>query len=457
MKNVKTMKMRVSSLCAVSLAAFGLAGCEGDLFEVENPGRILDADLNIPRAVAPMVVGMSSDFSNGYDNLTFATAILSDEIVGSGSYFSTGRYRRGLFDSDDANGFWAAVHEARWVAEAGLLRMREIEGYTFDGNALTARAYLFAGLSNRWLGENFCDAVFTQPYSDDVTGPGGESDTGDRMDHRAALQRAIPVLNEAARHGSTAGSSDIVMAAEGALAQVKMGLGQLAEAVSHSAKVPTDFVYEANYSSNSGRETSQLWNETHGRQEVSAYLTLAGTVGEGDPRTPWTDCTKSAAGVCANVNGADGVTPHLRQEKYPTREDGIPLVKGTEMRLIEAEKAMVVDNDLDAAMAKINEVRAFHGLDALEAEGVGEITGGEGGGANPTSMSFWDILDRERHLTLWLEGRRLWDLRRWSHPHLNGGGVGGYEATVARRAACMPISDQECQVNEKVKDFCITR
>ena len=46
-----------------------------------------------------------------------------------------------------------------------------------------------------------------------------------------------------------------------------------------------------------------------------------------------------------------------------------------------------------------------------------------------TSMSGWDILDRERHLTLWLEGRRLWDLHRWNHPHLNGGGV-VYEATV---------------------------
>ena len=70
-------------------------------------------------------------------------------------------------------------------------------------------------------------------------------------------------------------------------------------------------------------------------------------------------------------------------------------------------------------------------------------------------MSGWDILDRERHLTLWLEGRRLWDLHRWDHPHLDGGGV-VYKATVARRASCMPIALDECQVNEKVSSLCIS-
>ena len=141
-------------------------------------------------------------------------------------------------------------------------------------------------------------------------------------------------------------------------------------------------------------------------------------------------------------------TIHFRQEKYPTKNDDIPVVKGTDMRLLEAENALM-NGDLAGAMAKINEVRAFHGLGALVATTVGSITGGAGGGAHPTSMTGWDILDRERHLTNWLEGRRLWDLHRWNHPHLDGGGV-VYFATVARRASCFPISDDECQVNENI-------
>ena len=441
-------------LVGALFAAFAGTGCDESIFDVKNPGQILDDDLNTVQGVTSLVTGMSSDFSASYDDLSFTTARLSDEIVGSGSYFSTGRYRRGLFDSEDANGFWAGVQRARWVAEAGLLRMQGIEGYQYDGNEETARAHLFGGLANRWFGENFCQVVFSQPYDAENPGPAGETDTGEAMDRNAAFQRAIALLERAIQHGSSAGRSDIVNAAEGGLAQVYMGLGDFANAASRAAKVPTDFVFAAAYSSNSSRETSQIWNETHGRHEVSAWMTLAGTVGAGDPRTPWTDCSAEGSG-CASGNGADGQTIHYRQDKYPTRDDDIPLVKGTEMRLIEAEAALR-SNDLATAMAKINEMRAHFDLDPLESDGtVGQITGGDGGGANPTSMSGWDILDRERHLTLWLEGRRLWDLHRWDHPHLDGGGV-VYKATVARRASCMPISLDECQVNEKVSSLCFS-
>ena len=448
MKTISTRRLFLGAL----VAALASTGCDESIFDVKNPGRILDDDLNTAQGVKSLVTGMSADFSASYDDLSFTTARLSDEIVGSGSYFSTGRYRRGLFDSEDSNGFWAGVQRARWVAEAGLIRMRNIEGYQFDGNPETARAHLFGGLANRWFGENFCQVIFSQPYDDENPGPAGEIDTGDAMERDAAFRRAIALLERAIQNGG--GDSDIVNAAEGGLAQVYMGLGDFSNAVAHAAKVPTDFVFAAAYSSNSGRETSQIWNETHGRHEVSAWMTLAGTVGAGDPRTPWTDCSAEGSG-CPSGNGADGQTIHVRQEKYPTRDDDIPLVKGTEMRLIEAEAALL-NGDLAGAMAKINEMRAHHGLDPLESDGtIGSITGGDGGGANMTSMSGWDILDRERHLTLWLEGRRLWDLHRWNHPHLDGGGV-VYKATVARRASCMPIALDECQVNDKVSNLCIS-
>ncbi len=446
------MKMRWLPVAAL-LAVFGTTGCSDDLFDVKNPGKILDDDLNTAEGVNALVTGMSSDFSAGFDNLVFLVARLTDEMVGSGSYFSTGRYRRGLFDSEDSDGYWNDVQRARWVAEGGLQRMANIDGYSFENNRLTARAYLFAGLANRWFGENFCETVFSEPYDEENPGPGGEIDTGEPMPREAAFQRAIPVLQLAIQHGTGAGATDIATAAHGALAQVYVGLGDWGNAMTHAAQVPTDFVYYAIYSSNSGRETSQLWNETHGRAEASAYKTLAGTVGAGDPRTPWTDCTQPGAG-CNSQNGADGTTPHYRQEKYPTRDDDIPLVKGTEMRLLEAENALL-QGDLNTFAAKINEVRSFFGLstiDVADITGVGSLTPDpETKSTHKTSMNGWDILDRERHLTLWLEGRRLWDLHRWDHPFLDRGGiVYQTEATLSRRASCLPISDQECQVNPNV-------
>jgi hypothetical protein len=451
---MNSMKKRWLPLVAL-VATFGMAGCSDSLFEVKNPGRILDADLNTVKGVSALVTGMSSDFSTGYDNMAFTTAILSDEMVGSGSYFSTGRYRRGLFDSEDSDGFWNSVQRARWVAEGGLQRMAAIEGFSFAGNENTARAYLFAGLANRWFGENFCEVVFSKPYTDEAPGPGGEIDTGQALPRTAAFQRAIPALQAAISNGSGA----LVTAAHGGLASVYVGLGNWSSAMSEAAQVPTNFVHYAVFSGNSGREESQIWNETHGRAEISAWGTLAGTVGEGDPRTPWTDCS---LGSCPSANGADGETIHVRQDKYPEKGSDIPLVKGTDMRLLEAENALLT-GDLGVFTSKINEVRGFHGLAAIAAvTSAGSLTGGTFGkngtlgGASATSMTGWDVLDRERHLTMWLEGRRLWDLHRWDHPHLNGGGI-VYQATVTRRSSCFPISDQECQVNDNVPNSkCVT-
>jgi hypothetical protein len=430
-----------SRLAAVVLAAtVGLAGCgDSDLFDVKNPGKILDSDLNTSEGVNALVTGMSSDFSSSYDGMAFMVARLSDEMAGSGSYFETGRLRRGLMDSEDADGYWNGVHRARWVAEAGLERMKEIEGFTFDGNPLVGRAYLFAGLANRWFGESFCEVLFSAPY---------ETDDGSPQARTAAFQRGIPELELAVQNGE----AEVKTAAYGAMASMHAWLGDWSAAMADAGQVPTDFVYNASYSLNSGREENEIVQETHNRFEMSAYGGYAGSfAAPGDPRAPYEDCT---LGGCAGTNGADGETPHYKQMKYEDLGGDIPLVKGTEMRLLEAENALM-GGDLATFNAKVNEVRAFHGLDPVTATSVGSITGGDMGGPNLTSMNGWDILDRERHLTNWLEGRRLWDLHRWDHPHLDGGGV-VYAATVARRASCIPISDQECQTNEKVADKCFT-
>ena len=433
--------LRISNRVGWVLAALVMfSGCDDDLFDVQNPGRILDSDLNTQRGVQALVTGMSSDFSEGFDGEAFLVARLADEIVGSGSYFSTGRYRRGLMDSEDANGFWGDVQRARWVAEAGLERMREIEGFQFDGNALTARAYLLAGMANRRFGENFCEVIFSAPY---------ESDTGEPQPKSAAFNRGIGHLQNALSHGAQAGDGDIVTAAHGGLASLYAWTGDWASAMSESAQVPTDFVYNAVYSQNSGRETNEIWNESHGRYEVSAYMTRADLYGGGvDPRAPYTDCSDPSAG-CTSGNGADGSTTHYRQEKYPSQGSDIAMTKGTEMRLLEAEY-YANEGDVAMAMMKINEARAHYDLAPLTSDGtIGTITG------DLTSMSVWDILDRERWMDLWLEGRRLWDLHRWDHPFLQGGGI-VYQATVPVRASCIPISDDECQVNSSATSKCFS-
>ena len=431
---IMTTTSRLFGVVAIA-TTLGLGGCgDGELFEVQNPGRILDEDLNSVQGVNALVTGMSADLSEGYDGNAFMQARLGDEMAGSGSYFLTGRLRRGIIDSEDADGFWGDVQRARWVAEGGLERMKGIEGYQFEGNELTAQAYLYAGLANRTFGETFCEVSFSQPY---------ESDDGTLQPRSAAFERAVPHLQAAISNGQAAGDNTTVIAARGALASVQAWLGNWDAAMAQSNQVPTDFVFTAVYSNNSAPEENEIFQETHQRFEMSAFGSLSGAVGGpgGDPRVPWTDCSTSSD--CASGNGADGQTTHYRQEKYPDLGGDIPLVKGTEMRLLEAEYALT-QGDLDGAMDKINEARAHYGLDPLTSNGqIGEITG------DRDSMNGWDILDRERHLTNWLEGRRLWDLHRWDHPFLDGGSV-VYEPEGSRRSSCVPVSLNECQTNPNI-------
>ncbi len=411
------------------MGALLLAACD---FDVKNPGRVLEEDLDAERAVRPLVVGMSSDFSQGYDEIGFLVARASDEMAGSGSYSSTGEFRVGLIPPDYVDFEWETVSRARWVAEDGLLRMQAIEGYEFEGNELTARAYLFAGLANRVLGEAFCTPVFD----------GGPAQAPD-----SAFRRAISHFTEAADHAQQAGDTDIETAAYGGLAQAYVGLEDWTNAVLYAGLVATDFVHNAIYDSPTGREYNEIYDETHRRPEMSAYLTYVGSLVPQDPRTPYTDCTQPGAG-CAHDQGADGSTPHWQQEKYQDLGAEIPVVKGTEMRLIEAEAQLVQSGaaGIDGAIASINEVRTFWNLTPIDPTGM-------------TLQDAWITLDSERHLTLWLEGRRFFDMRRWDEAGLTYlpavqfiyGGEIVWGPAQNPRAICIPISESECLVNDNVR------
>lgn len=423
-------RIALPSLCACVLA---LSGCD---FDVDNPGAILESDLNTLEAVSALVTGMSADFSEEYDGTAFLVARASDDMAGSGSYNTTNFFRMGIIQAEDVDGIWEGIQRARWVAEDGIRRLRDdIEGYVFDGNPNTARAYLFAGLSSRVVGESYCFGVVS---ADAPLGAGGEA----AQPPSVSFQRSLNMLGDALTHAQTASDDDLINAARGGRAQAYVGLGDWNAAVAEAGLVPTDFVYNAIYSDNSGRENNEIWEETHNRPEMSVFDTYIGSFDPPDPRGPYTNCP--VTGTCPDA-GADGITEYWRQEKYADRGAEIPVVKGTEMRLIEAEALLrAATPDVDAAVAKINEVRTFYGLADAAAATLDEA---------------WILLDHERHLTLWLEGRRMFDLRRWDEE--DRGTLPGVmflrgelplagddlDPSISKRASCIPISFSECLSN----------
>lgn len=397
---------RFAGICAVA----ALAAC-GDFLKVTNPGPIADDKLNVPDAVPGLVTGMSADFSVAFDDIVRLSGVASDDISHGGSYTFEGLWVRGIIRPEDVNNEWAQSQRARWVAEQGIVRMKQVAGYDFDKNALSAKAHVWVALANRTLGENFCNAVI---------------DNGPKQSDTVYFQRAEAAATEAIRIASALTGATAVQAlnaAYGVRASALAWQGKWTEAAADAAKVPTNFVFNAVYSTNSGRENNSLVAETWVRREFSVFGTPWAKV-FGDTRVPW-DTLKTSSG--AIQKGQDGKTNYFRQRKFVDLGSEMPLVQGTEMLVLRAEAALRT-GDIAGTYTLLNQARAFYGMPALTPAA--------------TVADAWKTLEFERGATLWLQARRLWDLRRW---YADAGPA--KNTFLEGRDKCIPISQQEQAAN----------
>ncbi|MFH1764850.1 MAG: RagB/SusD family nutrient uptake outer membrane protein [Gemmatimonadota bacterium] len=333
------------------------------------------------------------------------------EIWHGGSY-DFGQIPLGIFKGEEAdwNGSYNSMQQARWVAEAGLRRIAEIlEPTQFEKNPDVARAYLLAGFANRILGDMQCRTTI---------------DGGPDLPHTEHFNRADSLFSRAVTVGQTAGKTDIVRAAYGGRASVRLSMGQYSQAAADAAQVPTNFVYNAVFSI--ANQNDMVYETTY-RREFSVWSSMWETVTD-DPRVPWIIPVDSNGQV---LKGQDGNTRFYQQKKWVSEEDDIPVTKGTEARLIQAEAALRT-NDYAAAQGFINQARAQYGMAALTL---------------PTNQAeAWPVLRFERYATNWLEARRLWDMRRWSLE-----GAPKADPFASGRDLCFPISDRELRANRNVK------
>jgi len=391
----------------LSVAATGVAvtliGCD---LTVTNPGPIQDEALDDPSVFPALVTGMSADFSYALTFIARYSSIFADDLAHSGSYNNEGYMYRGVAQPDHVNGRWAAGHQARWVAENGIERMQAVwDTQRFESSPLAPRAYLFAGFSNRLLGETWCHAVI---------------DGSEAMPNTVHFERARDQFSEALRLARAQGHQEFEHAALAGRASMRAWLGDWNGAVEDASQVPTEFLLEAVYSLNSARERNDLWYETHQRLEYTVYNTQWANVD--DPRVPFDTLYAGEEG--AFRMGQDGLTPAFQQLKYPEAGSNVPIVKGTEMLILRAEAALRGGN-VATFEALTNEQRAFYGLEPISAANEDEA---------------WDILQDERGAVLWIEGRRIWDLRRWLDEGRN-------DYLAGDRDQCFPIAEWEVDSN----------
>jgi hypothetical protein len=388
----------------MTFAGLGLTACS---FEVTNPGPLVDSELNTPGAMPALVNGMGGDLSNAIGNYLTRGSLAALELNHSGNFAAERQFASGVIRPEDVNGDWARMQQARWVAENGLMRMKTVLGANFETNPLTIRAYLYAGFANRFLGENVCETTI---------------DGGPRVPSREHFVRAESLFTRAITLARAQNSTALLNAALAGRAQVLAWQDKWDAAAADAALVPATFRHNAVFSVNTTRENMDLATQTINRREVTVFNTV--WVADRDARVPYDTVRTSSGGF---QTGQDGATRFFRQRKYITLGDPVALARGTEMLLIRAEAALR-NNDVTGAMTLINQQRAASTLPALSATTVDQA---------------WTILMRERGAALWLEGRRLWDLRRWL--------ASGRNTTLRGRSTCVPISLEEIGANANLR------
>lgn len=429
--------MRSIRSSLVALLLVGGAACNT---EVTNPGPVQDDFVSDRNAAAALVNGAGRAVASGMNWVYYTGAAITREIhpAGStGSFGITNRWQNGELAADDGDldTHWEQTQRARWVAEEAARRLEavgppvagELQTLTTYNNLLQL-SYVWAGYANRILGENMCEAV--------IDGSGALPSATFLTRAESLFTKAIAVTG-----GTAATMATQSQAAYGGRAQVRVHLNKWTEAASDAGQVPIAFVFNMPYynlgeDAQRNRIAYSMFGtpyKAHTQWSTWHYDYRTAT---NDPRVPITITTGTgdAAIECC------GKVPFWPEAKMNTSASPIRLTSGREMRLIEAEQKLR-SNDVAGAMTLIAQVRSHAGAPALA--------------ATTDATEAWRLLKRERGIELWLEGRRLGDMRRWQTANTPGDldplELPGVNSHLQQQDLCFPISRSERQTNPNLR------
>jgi hypothetical protein len=418
---------RHAGVAAAALAAVLLTACE-----VTNPGPVQDEFLDLAEAHQALVNGSGAALSGALGNIAVIGAHSAREVFPTGetSGCCSAAQQAGSLLSNGSAGQgvvpWSGAQQARWIAEDAIKRFTALGAGKVNATTF-AQAYLWAGYANRTLGENFCEAVF---------------DGGPKEPNIKYFERALANFTKAIEIGT----GNEKLAGYAGRAAVRVWLKDWPGAVADAQLVPLGFVNQVvtDVAAPATRNEVYYINANAPYRSYSGFSTWFKTYYDqsGDPRVPWATDSRFPNGN-ATLSGY-GPVPWSFQQKFTANNSPIRISSGREMVLIRAE-ALLNSGDWQGAMTLINGLRTVL-ASRLTNQPLAPWTA-----ANITDA--WTFLKRERALELYLEGRRLGDIRRWDE--LKTPGVidwPNYEAlsSLFRQnppSKCFPIPDVEIETN----------
>jgi len=411
---------------------------------VTNPGPVQDEFLADRNAATAMVNGAGRAISSGLNWISYTGAAVAREIhpAGStGSFGITARWQNGELNGDDAdlNTHWEQAQRARWLAEETLRRLEEVGPPPVGSLQTPAQyanllqlGYVYAGYANRLLGENMCEAVI---------------DGSAALPNATFFTRAESLFTKAlaVTGGTAATMATLNNAAYAGRVSARVYLNKWTDAVADAGQVPIAFVYNMPYFNigNDDQRNRIFWASGNSRESGSAYRAhtqwntwyYTYRTATNDPRVPITVTTlegDAAIECCGKVS-------FWPEAKHATSAAPIRLSSGREMRLIEAE-AKLRSSDVTGALTSINQVRTHANTATITATDLTDA---------------WRLLKRERGIELWLEARRLGDMRRWKEQNTPGAldplELPGASSHLQTQDLCFPISRSEKETNPNLR------
>lgn len=405
----------VGRLLAAVTLVFVAAGCEG-LLEVEDDPDVVGGDaVEGEGAFDARFVGAIADFQANYDEFVVWTGLFSDELAWGGT--GQGRRRvdeRGVQPENPFLGdeIWQPLQvAARSTASlAGDIQDGAFPGVLPSGtdSEQFARVSMLAGYTRVAFADMFCTAAF------DGSGP--------ELTAQETYARAESFFTQALEaSGAAAETRD---AARVGRARVRLMMGDTDGALADAQQVTEGFEFEAEHSGNTNNQENAVWGQTvsgTGWTVDPAFrdVTIDDT-GIADPRVEVEDTGQTT------FNGSrDLVIP----VKYDDRGANIRVASWFEAQYIIAEI-----QGGQQAVDIINDLRSRQGI---------EEEFDEGGDA--TEQEILAKILEERSRTLFIEGHRIADLRRFRERH----GIDRFPDTPGDDV-CLPLPDAERDNNPDI-------
>ncbi len=415
-------RRRVRAGAVMAMAA--LTACD---FSVTNPGPTEDKFLSDTLSLSAQVAGVAYTLGDGMNYQILHSAVATRELFPTGQSGQFGVEPSnwvGLLVREEQGTPWNVLSRARWLSDQSVARLQKVLGTAASANhPLMAQALIWRGFTYRVLGESMCVSVMNK---------------GPATPARDNLVRAESAFTAAIAVATAANNAALTSAGRAGRAQVRVGLGDWAGAVTDAGAVSSTFMYQMPYFSNVDEYgyNRTMWSSTAQSfyKATSAWGTWYAAYFDAtqDPRVPYISTALTGAGAFPPV----GRVNWWPQAKYTTQVAGVNLASGREARLIEAEAALR-NSDINTAMAKIDANRAAAGASVAP---------------RPASLTeAWTLLKKERGIELWLEGRRIGDLRRWAAVNapgsLNALEIPGAASYLTGQDTCFPVSREEINTN----------